>query len=189
MQALTQSVRLFVEYARFGHTPRETEGLQMLESTVELVGGLFLSALILLVSACILGSIYAALRAVSRESDYQRERVKQGFGVVAEVTVSEDGHCNLPHGSQTLRADASGMILGGHQNEQVLRPAVRWPFGSRFLFLVPRSGFSTSGICDISRAVLNQDASRSGINRGGMPLTPLECELLPTSMGADWVGG
>ena len=78
----------------------------MLESTVELVGGLFLSALILLVSACILGSIYTALRAVSRESDYQRERVKQGFGVVAEVTVSEDGHCNLPHGSQTLRADA-----------------------------------------------------------------------------------
>jgi hypothetical protein len=106
MQALSQSVRLFVEYARFGHTPLGTEGRQVLESTVELLGGLFLSALILLVSACILGSIHAALRAVTRESDYQRERVKQGFGVVAEVTVSEGGHRNLPHGRQTLRADA-----------------------------------------------------------------------------------
>jgi hypothetical protein len=106
MRALSQSVHLFVEYTSFGHTPLETEGLQMLESTVELLSGIFLSALILLVSACILGSIHSALRAVSRESDYQREGVKQGFGVVAEVTVSEDGHRNLPRGSQTLRADA-----------------------------------------------------------------------------------
>jgi hypothetical protein len=78
----------------------------MLESTVELLGGLLLSALILLVGACILGSIVAALRAVSREGAYQDEDVKQGFGVVAEVTVSEDGHRNLPYGSQTFRANA-----------------------------------------------------------------------------------
>jgi len=78
----------------------------MLESMIELLFGLFLSALSLLVGACILGSIYAALRAVSRESDYQREDVKQEFGVVAEVTVSEDGHRNLPYGTQTFRAKA-----------------------------------------------------------------------------------
>jgi hypothetical protein len=78
----------------------------MLESTLELLGGLLLSTLILLVGACILGSIFAALRAVSRGSDYQGEDVKQVFGVVAEVTVSEYGHRNLPYGSQTFRADA-----------------------------------------------------------------------------------
>jgi hypothetical protein len=40
----------------------------MLESVVELLGGLFLSALTLLIGSCIVGSIVAALRAVSRES-------------------------------------------------------------------------------------------------------------------------
>jgi hypothetical protein len=78
----------------------------MLESTVELVGGLLLSALVLLVGACSLGSIFAGLRAVRRENDYQREDVKQGFGVVADVTVSEDGRRNLPYGSRTFRANA-----------------------------------------------------------------------------------
>jgi hypothetical protein len=38
----------------------------MLEIVVELLFGLLLSALILLVGACILGSICAALRAVNR---------------------------------------------------------------------------------------------------------------------------
>jgi hypothetical protein len=40
----------------------------MLESTVELLGGLSLSALILVICSCIVGSIVAALRAVSRGS-------------------------------------------------------------------------------------------------------------------------
>jgi len=40
----------------------------MLESTVELLGGLFLIALPLLITFCIFGSIVAALRAVSRGS-------------------------------------------------------------------------------------------------------------------------
>jgi hypothetical protein len=40
----------------------------MLESTVELLGDLFLAALILLIGSCIVGSIVTALRAVSRES-------------------------------------------------------------------------------------------------------------------------
>jgi len=40
----------------------------MLESTIELLGGLFLSALTLLISACIVGSIVAALGAISRGS-------------------------------------------------------------------------------------------------------------------------
>jgi hypothetical protein len=40
----------------------------MLESTVELLGGLCLSALTLVMSVCTVGSIVAALRAVSRGS-------------------------------------------------------------------------------------------------------------------------
>jgi hypothetical protein len=40
--------------------------VQMLESTVDLVGGLFLTALALLIGSCIVGSIVAALRAVDR---------------------------------------------------------------------------------------------------------------------------
>ena len=40
----------------------------MLESTVDLLGGLCLSALTLLIGSCIVGSIVAALRAVSRGS-------------------------------------------------------------------------------------------------------------------------
>ena len=38
----------------------------MLEGVVELLGGLLLSALTLLIGSCIVGSIVAALRAVSR---------------------------------------------------------------------------------------------------------------------------
>jgi len=62
----------------------------MLESIVELLGGLLLSALILLVGACILGSIVAALRAVRLESDGERAEVKEVFGFGAEVTVLDD---------------------------------------------------------------------------------------------------
>jgi len=40
----------------------------MLESAVDLLGGLFLSGLTLLIVSCIVGSIFAALRAVSRRS-------------------------------------------------------------------------------------------------------------------------
>ena len=47
----------------------------MLESIVELLFGLVLSALILLIGSCIPVSIVAALRAVSRESDCEREEV------------------------------------------------------------------------------------------------------------------
>ena len=38
----------------------------MLDSAVELLGGVFLTALTLLIGSCIVGSIVAALRAVSR---------------------------------------------------------------------------------------------------------------------------
>lgn len=51
--------------------------MRMLESIVGLLVGLFLSTLILLVGAGILGSICAALRAVSRESDCEREEVRR----------------------------------------------------------------------------------------------------------------
>jgi hypothetical protein len=40
----------------------------MLESAVELLGDLFVSVLILLIGSCIVGSIVAALRALSRGS-------------------------------------------------------------------------------------------------------------------------
>jgi hypothetical protein len=62
----------------------------MLESTVELLGVLLLSAPILLVGACILGSIFAALRAVRRESDGERDEVKEIFAFGAEVTPLDD---------------------------------------------------------------------------------------------------
>ena len=47
----------------------------MLESAVELLGGLCLSALTLLIGFCIVGSIVAALRAVSgkRLCEYEEE--------------------------------------------------------------------------------------------------------------------
>ena len=64
----------------------------MLEIVVELLFGLLSSTLILLVGACILGSIFAALRAVNRESDSEREKVKvkEIFASGAKVTVLND---------------------------------------------------------------------------------------------------
>ena len=64
----------------------------MLEIVVELLFGLLLSALILLVGACILGSSFAALRAVNRERDSEREKVKvkEIFASGAKVTVLDD---------------------------------------------------------------------------------------------------
>ena len=62
----------------------------MLESTVELLGGLLLSAVMLLIGSCIVGSIVAAIRAVSRGSATVSTRgVRQVFGFVAEVPVDD----------------------------------------------------------------------------------------------------
>jgi hypothetical protein len=58
-------VRLFFEHTSFGRTPLETGELRMLESIVELLASLILGALTLLIGSCIVGSIVAALRAVS----------------------------------------------------------------------------------------------------------------------------
>jgi hypothetical protein len=62
----------------------------MVESIVGLLFGLCLSALILLVGACILGSIFAALRAVNRAGDGEREKVKEIFVFGAEMTALDD---------------------------------------------------------------------------------------------------
>jgi hypothetical protein len=62
----------------------------MVESMVELLLGFCLSALMLMVGACILGSMFAALRVVSRESDCEREEVKEIFAFGAEVTVLDN---------------------------------------------------------------------------------------------------
>jgi hypothetical protein len=86
----------------------------MLESTVELLGGLLLSALILLVGACILGSIVAALRAVRRERDGEREEVKEIFVFGAEMTAWDDrmiktgGTVKFHH---TVPESSVGMLL------------------------------------------------------------------------------
>jgi len=51
----------------------------MVDSMIELLFGLSWSALILLIISFIVGSVVAALRAVSHESDHQREQVKEIF--------------------------------------------------------------------------------------------------------------
>jgi hypothetical protein len=51
-----------------GQTLLDTRDVRMLESSVELLGGLCLGTLTLLIGFCILGSIVAALRAVNRGS-------------------------------------------------------------------------------------------------------------------------
>ena len=55
----------------------------MLDGTVELVGGLFMSALLLLIVFCIVGSTVAALRAVSRGSATVSRRRE-------EITVAQE---------------------------------------------------------------------------------------------------
>ena len=52
----------------------------MLENTVELVGGLCLIALPLLISFCIVGSIVAALRAVSGTLSTRKEQITMAQG-------------------------------------------------------------------------------------------------------------
>ena len=75
----------------------------MVESIVELLFGVFWGALMLLVGSSIIGSIVAALRGVSRESDCGRGVAKQVFGVVAEVTVPEGRHRDIAYGSHTSK--------------------------------------------------------------------------------------
>jgi len=62
----------------------------MVESIVGLLFGLCLSALILLVGACILGSIFAALRAVNCAGDGEREKAKEIFASGTKATVLDD---------------------------------------------------------------------------------------------------
>jgi hypothetical protein len=64
--------------------------VRIAESMVELLFSLCLSALILGAGTCILGSSLAALRAVNRESDGEREKVKKIFASGAKVTVLDD---------------------------------------------------------------------------------------------------
>ena len=63
--------------------------MQMLESIVELLFGLSLSALILLIGSCILGSMSAALRAVRRGSCGQREEAKKMLAL-GEMSALDD---------------------------------------------------------------------------------------------------
>ena len=62
----------------------------MLESTIELLGGLGLSALALVMSLCIVGSVVAALRAVSRETRPLIEFGSEGGGAQIGGTGGEE---------------------------------------------------------------------------------------------------
>jgi hypothetical protein len=62
----------------------------MIESMVELLFGLSLSALILLVGAYILGSSFVALRAVTCESESECAEWKDVLAFGAAVTVLDD---------------------------------------------------------------------------------------------------
>jgi hypothetical protein len=73
---------------RSSHT-LETEGSANGRKHGRLAVRSFFSALILLVAACILGSLFAALRAVICESESEREEWSV-FAFGAEVTVLDD---------------------------------------------------------------------------------------------------
>ncbi len=92
----------------------------MLESTVELLGGLGLSALPLLVSFCIVGSIVAALRAVSRASATVSTKGKV-FGFVAEVTVWDDLNHDIPR-SQMSGGNAPWLKQSARTGESCATP-------------------------------------------------------------------
>ncbi len=64
--------------------------MQMLESIIELLFGLSLSALIILIGSCILGSMSAALRAVSRGNCGQRQEAKKMSAFGAEMSALDD---------------------------------------------------------------------------------------------------
>jgi hypothetical protein len=54
------------------------EGVGMLESSVELLSDLAMSGVTLLVAVCIVGSTFAALRAL-RRGNPRREKMKKAF--------------------------------------------------------------------------------------------------------------
>jgi len=87
----------------------------MLESIVELLGGLLLSALPLLIGSCIVGSIVAALRAVSRGSITVNERKRASH--VAETTVSDD---------RTVETGAMVTTIAGTEVDFGSWNSVRW---------------------------------------------------------------
>jgi hypothetical protein len=66
----------------------------MLESTVELLSGLGLGALTLLIVSCIVGSMVAALRAVSRASATVGTKRKI-IGFAAAATVWDEHNRNI----------------------------------------------------------------------------------------------
>jgi hypothetical protein len=74
----------------------------MLDSTVELLGGLCLIALPLLISFCIVGSIVAALRAVSRGRATLRTR-REGITMSQGERKNWRGLCKAAPGSERSR--------------------------------------------------------------------------------------
>ena len=87
-QAPRQSVLLLSDTRASDGRYKRRERLRMVENIVDLVDCIFLSALALLVGSCIVGSIVAALLAVSRGSVTVNARKRASH--VPETTVSDD---------------------------------------------------------------------------------------------------
>jgi hypothetical protein len=76
----------------------------MLESTVELLGGLFVSTLLLLIVFCIVGSTVAALRAVSRGSATVSRKREEEEITVAQASLRTGESCATPRWRQKIPA-------------------------------------------------------------------------------------
>ena len=92
----------------------------MLKSTFELLGGLCLSALPLLISFCIVGSIVAAVRAVSRAIATVGTKGKV-LAFVAEVTVWDDLNHDIPR-SQMSGGNAPWLKESARTGESCAMP-------------------------------------------------------------------
>jgi hypothetical protein len=73
----------------------------MLESTIELLSGLCLGVLTLMIVSCIVGSIVAALRAVSRASALVSTK-REVIGFAAEATLWDAPNRDIPTETECL---------------------------------------------------------------------------------------
>jgi hypothetical protein len=76
----------------------------MLESAVELLGGLFVSALLLLIAFCVIGSTVAALRAVRRAA-VSGKRGREEITVAQESPRTGES-CAPPRWRQKIQREA-----------------------------------------------------------------------------------
>ena len=99
--------------------------MRILESTVELVGGLFLIALTLLMGSCMVGSVVAALLAIGGRSATPSTRNGSRSSVSAEATVSDGRDHDIPHCSQTSGKNALRLTVTTSTGESCATPHLR----------------------------------------------------------------